>query len=234
MVVASPPVGSGYRQGGGRAKGIILTILIYAVPSVLILSQWQSFAPRRAAPTLSTFNVAPPASPEEPVRKEPEGPEQVESKPVPSTLPAIDIPLPVLTVPSPVIPPVEKSVEIQPLKPPAEKTTAPDSRPAPPARQVSSDKATWEGLVLAALDKVKRYPREAQFRRQQGVPYIRFVIDRSGKVLSSSLEKTSGVRSLDDEAVALPKRAQPLPKPPEDRKGETIELVVPVEFFVGD
>jgi protein TonB len=138
-----------------------------------------------------------------------------------------------LTLHSTVPAPVEKPADIESPTPPVEKTTAPESRPPPPARQVSSDKASWEGLVLAALDKVKRYPREAQFRRQQGVPYIRFVIDRSGKVLSSSLERTSGVRSLDAEAVALPKRAQPLPKPPEDRKGETIELVVPVEFFVG-
>jgi protein TonB len=87
--------------------------------------------------------------------------------------------------------------------------------------------------VLTALNKVKRYPREAQFRHQQGVPYIRFVIDRTGAVLSSTLERPSGVRSLDIEAIALPKRAQPLPKPPEDRKGATIEIIVPVEFFLG-
>ena len=74
--------------------------------------------------------------------------------------------------------------------------------------------------------------REATFRRQQGVPYIRFVMDREGKVLSVRLERSSGYRPLDDEAVALPKRAQPLPKPPEDVKGETVELVVPVEFFM--
>ncbi|MPT49375.1 MAG: energy transducer TonB, partial [Sphingobium sp.] len=50
--------------------------------------------------------------------------------------------------------------------------------------------------------------------------------------LSVRLERSSGFRSLDDEAVALPKRASPLPKPPEDVKGDTIELVVPVEFFM--
>ncbi|MFT3967795.1 MAG: energy transducer TonB [Sphingobium sp.] len=86
--------------------------------------------------------------------------------------------------------------------------------------------------MLGALDKVKRYPREASFRRQQGVPYIRFVMDRQGRLLSVRLERSCGFRSLDEEAVSLPRRAQPLPKPPEEVKGDTIELVVPVEFFM--
>jgi protein TonB len=79
---------------------------------------------------------------------------------------------------------------------------------------------------------VKRYPHQASFRRQQGVPYIRFVIDREGKVLSVRLERSSGIRALDDEAVSLPKRASPLPKPADDVKGDAVELVVPVEFFM--
>jgi protein TonB len=86
--------------------------------------------------------------------------------------------------------------------------------------------------VLAQLNKHRRYPRDAHFARKQGVPYIRFVMNREGKVLSSRLERSSGVPSLDNEAVALPKRAQPLPKPPEDMPGDSIELVVPVEFFI--
>ena len=85
---------------------------------------------------------------------------------------------------------------------------------------------------MAQLAKYRRYPGTAIARRQQGVPYIRFVMDRQGKVLSSRLERPSGFPDLDREAVALPKRAQPLPKPPDDRPGATLELVVPVEFFL--
>jgi protein TonB len=72
----------------------------------------------------------------------------------------------------------------------------------------------------------------AMARRQQGVPYIRFVMDRDGKVLSSRLERSSGFPDLDREAVSLPKRASPLPKPPDNKRGDTLELVVPVEFFL--
>lgn len=81
-------------------------------------------------------------------------------------------------------------------------------------------------------DKVKRYLRKASFKRQQGVPYIRFSMNREGRVVSVRLERSSGFKSPDDEALTVAKRAQPLPKPPEDVKGDTIELVVPIEFFM--
>lgn len=105
--------------------------------------------------------------------------------------------------------------------------------PLPPAPRLSSGQPTWEGQLLGRLNQFKRFPSAAQRLRQQGVLYIRFVMDREGKVVSSRLERSSGFRSLDDEAVALPKRAQPLHKPPEDVGGQTLELVVPVEFFIG-
>jgi len=57
-------------------------------------------------------------------------------------------------------------------------------------------------------------------------------MDRGGRVLSASLERSSGFAELDREAMSLPNRAQPLPKPPEERAGDTLELVVPVEFFI--
>lgn len=79
---------------------------------------------------------------------------------------------------------------------------------------------------------MKRYPVAAERRGQQGVPYVRFVMDRSGRVLSSRLERSSGVSALDREAVDLPRRAQPLPAAPADVAGDTIEMVVPIEFFL--
>lgn len=195
---------------------------------------WQTYTAAPQATTLTAFNVAPPAAPPKPVREIPPGPEQVKKdKPVPKPAP------PVIETPKIIIPTTDVIVAAPPAKPmppdpgvPVKETTAPASKPAPPAPQVSSGKPTWQGLVLAALDKVKRYPAAAHFARQQGVPYIRFSMDRQGKVLSATIERSSGFRSLDQEALSLPKRAQPLPKPPDDVRGETIELVVPVEFFM--
>ena len=62
--------------------------------------------------------------------------------------------------------------------------------------------------------------------------YLRFAIDRQGKVLLSQINKSSGFGLLDDEVLALIQRAQPLPSPPPEIGGERIELLVPVAFFL--
>lgn len=191
---------------------------------------WQVYKVAKPTPALSVFDIAAPAAP--PQRDTPPGPEQVlkEKTAVRPDSPRVEVPEIQIPSENPLTPPVAETV-IDP-GPPIEKTTAPETRPAPPAQKASDAKPTWEGLVLNALNKVKRYPREASFRRQQGIPYIRFVMNREGKVVSVQLERSSGVRALDGEALSLPRRASPLPKPPADVKGDTIELVVPVEFFM--
>ncbi|MPT47050.1 MAG: energy transducer TonB [Sphingobium sp.] len=227
---------SGYKgnQKSGRSIGLILTATIHALVLGAFFIHWTVHYMVAPQPALSTFNVAPPAAPPEPERETPPGPEQVEQeliKPRPH-LESLQLPPPEimlrsesnLTLTQPIITPAPS--------PPVEKTTAPESKPMPPAPQISTTNPTWEGKVLAAINKVKRYPPAASARRQQGVPWIRFVMDRKGKVLSSQLERSSGQRLLDIEAVALPKRAQPLPPPPESMRGETIELVMQVEFFM--
>lgn len=137
------------------------------------------------------------------------------------------IPIAPIAAPVPVVTP--RPADPGPVEP---ETAAPKTVAAPPAASNAPD--TWEGKVLAQLNKHRRYPRMAMARREQGVPYIRFVMDREGRVLSATLERSSGFPNLDREAVALPKRAQPLPKPPDDmRSGQaTIEMVVPVEYFL--
>jgi protein TonB len=196
------------------------------------LFTWTVFHAPQEPAHLSVFNVAPPAAPPEPVKEKPPGPEQMQkdrAEPIPER-PVI--PPPEIQLPSQNLMPVPVAKPVVDPGPPVKDTTAPEAKPEPPAPQPSNAKPTWEGLVLGALNKVKRYPREAALRRQQGVPYIRFVIDREGKVLSSRIERSSGFRPLDDEAASLPRRAQPLPKPPAEVKGDNIELVVPVEFFM--
>ena len=55
-------------------------------------------------------------------------------------------------------------------------------------------------------------------------------MSRDGRVLSARLERASGVASLDQEGLDLLARAQPLPPLPADQPGESLELVVPVQF----
>jgi protein TonB len=217
-----------------RIIGLTGTMVIFAVVLAgffLVIDQAISVK-SPSAPTV--VELLPLASPPETPPKEKEAQRPVEKKTRPSEPPKVQpiertiVPIPAVSEPQPVDMP--KKPDPAPRR---EETAALKTTPAPPAPQLSSNAPdTWEGQVLAQLNKHRRYPRMAMARRQQGVPYIRFVMDREGKVLSSRLERSSGFPDLDREAVSLPKRASPLPRPPIHRDGETLELVVPVEFFM--
>lgn len=88
----------------------------------------------------------------------------------------------------------------------------------------------WQQALHAHLEKEKRYPRMAKRMRKQGMPVIDFVMTRGGSVLSVRLVKSSGVPSLDNEALDLAYRAQPLPKPPEIVTGEKLTMTLPINF----
>jgi protein TonB len=203
------------------ALGVVLCV--HAAPA-LLAANWSASSAHVAPPEPPVLiDMAPPAAPPEPPPEPPKPKQEPLPKPkaVREVVRTPPVPEPAAVLPETPEPPREETKPVEP-PPPA----------APPAPKASSGLPTWQGLLLAHLDKHKRYPRDAQFRRQQGVPYIRFVMDREGRVLSSVLERSSGFVSLDREAVDLPRRAQPLPKPPDDVEGATIELVVPVEFSV--
>ncbi|WP_408885681.1 energy transducer TonB [Komagataeibacter oboediens] len=212
-------------------------------------------------PAAIAIDMAPePVSTPTPPTDAPIGPKQTQSIPDPApveppkiTAPPSPAPNPPVPVPKPEKPRkiVKKSKPVPQLKkpvpdrtPPAEATTAPPSSEAPPAptqaapapgsssAHASHDPVTWQGALLAQLEKFKRYPSDAMADHQEGVPTVTFSMDRKGHVLSVTLASSSGHALLDQEAIALPKRAQPLPIPPDSVAGELITLTVPVEFYL--
>lgn len=82
------------------------------------------------------------------------------------------------------------------------------------------------------MRRSERYPSWARRRRQEGVVSVRLTLARDGYVLARRIVLSSGVSALDAEALALIDRAQPLPPPPSEIRGDVIELVAPVEFFI--
>jgi periplasmic protein TonB len=159
-------------------------------------------------------------------------PEIPKLAPSPAPHPAVT-----LRVPRPSTPKA-KQMQQPPSMQRDQQAAAPSPPTAPPqsatsqgaATSASSARVTWQAQLLAWLEKYKRYPRVAQEQRQQGVVYLRFAIDRQGKVLSSQINKSSGFELLDDEVLALVQRAQPVPSPPPEVTGDRIELLVPVAF----
>jgi periplasmic protein TonB len=230
-----PTPRSPYRAQGGRWIGVGGTLAIYAVAAALLLLTITTSSFEVAPPAaLTAISLSPPASPQAAAPKPKDAPKPVEKRvTVPRPVPTVRPPTAKIALnPQPLPPPVAPSRPADPT-PPAPEAAAPRTLPAPPAPRLSSNGPdSWEGRVLLQLSKVRRYPGFAMARGEQGVPYIRFTMDRKGKVLAVTLERSSGFGDLDREALALPKRAQPLPRPPDDRPGATFELVVPVEFFI--
>ncbi|KPH82316.1 TonB family protein [Bosea vaviloviae] len=188
-----------------------------------------------------------------------EPPPVVEPQPVAQPEPEIKIPelptLPdaaaVLAPPPPALKPRPKVVERKPPprkqvverrkpinrdKPPAERTSAPtaQAQAAPTAAAPSQgadsapsvSPASWRGTMLAHLNRYKRFPSGAS----PGTVQVAFSIDRSGRVLSARLVSGSGDAVLDEEAVAMVRRASPVPAPPAGLGGSTVMLAVPVRF----
>lgn len=224
------------RRTPRRARGMIAlgcALALHAAPLVFLIN-FVSPAPipLEEPPVIAVELVRTNAAPPRPPSEQVEGPKQVQaaaSRAAPQQIrPRIQADAPeALAVP--VTPPAPRPAQNQT---PAPETTAPVARPAPPAPRASTAPQDWRNRLLAHLDSKKRYPPAAQRLRQEGVAYLRFTMDRSGRVLSSRIDRSSGRPLLDREALAMLGRAQPLPPPPDDVPGATLELVTPVEFFL--
>jgi protein TonB len=152
--------------------------------------------------------------------------------------------------PKPVKPPTEakkpeprRANHVKPLKPDdkleARRTSAPPSSTARQAETAAAPSssaslapsvsaASWKGELLAHLNSYKRYPAGAT---GVGTASVAFVIDRSGVVTSARLISSCGDAALDEEAVALLRRASPVPPPPPGiGHGASIALTVPIRF----
>lgn len=175
-------------------------------------------APEPQAPEPEPEPPPPPPKPEPP----PPPPPKPLPEPMPEPPPPEELPPPEVQLPEPPEP-IPDSVVAEPQPPQLPPTPKVDPRAA-------AAKVTYEGLLLAHLERNKRYPLAARSRRQEGLPHVRFVATRDGRVLNARLERSCGHELLDQETLALLERAQPLPHFTEEMEGDTLEVVVPVQF----
>jgi protein TonB len=231
------PERHGYRASrGGRMFGTAGTVAVFsllATVAVLALNHFDSPARVQTRLIVATLPIS---SPERPQPKRPEKADRV-GKPLlaPAPKQPEQVRRPLLSL-SPVATPalVTPQVAADP-KPPVVQAAPPPSPPAPapspPQPRASQGPDKWEGRVVARLERFRHYPGDSQRARQQGTAYLRFRVGRDGHVLSSSLERSSGVPALDEAALETLRKADPFPKIPADRPDQ-IELVVPIEFSI--
>lgn len=106
-------------------------------------------------------------------------------------------------------------------------------------KEVSRERESSQGLSFSArefndwgylqrlkekIERVWQYPPQAAERGIYGDLYIKFSIDKKGKLISIELIRTSGYRMLDDAAIKALKDAQPFWPLPEDWQKESLTI----------
>lgn len=90
----------------------------------------------------------------------------------------------------------------------------------------------WMKRVSTLFERHKRYPESAQSRGLKGVVELAFSIDRQGRIVDGRIARSSGVATLDEEALAILRRAEPFPAPPPELVGDQVILNVPIRFNI--
>ena len=151
-------------------------------------------------------------SPPPPPVEEPQQPPVEQPPPTEETTPAVPEPVPT-PPPEAAQEPPPSDVSI-PTAPPS--VAEPAAEPAGPAlgrlaEPSSARVARWEQSLVAQIERFKRYPPQAEGRF--GVVRVAFSIDRDGRLLRARIITGSGSAILDDEALAIIRRAAPFPIP---------------------
>jgi protein TonB len=104
---------------------------------------------------------------------------------------------------------------------------------APPAAAPSvAVLRRWETELMAHIERFKRYPPAARSRGDQGLARVAFTIDGNGRVQGSRIVQSSGSPELDQEALAMLTRAQPVPRPPSRALTDEMSFTIPVRFNI--
>jgi periplasmic protein TonB len=214
----------------------------------------QATAPQPAeTPIVALPSNAPPASTDEVANSSSIVAEPVPlRKPTPPTPPQAAAPTP---APSPPVKTASPPAPTGPATPaPSASSSATANADAPPESGVGGRGRGEEGRGRAAygtgsadgpgddyIDRLQRwiarfrsYPEEAKTKKQEGTASIGFELARDGTVLDAWIAQSSGFPLLDQAALKMIHDASPVPKVPENYKGETLRFkAMPEEFHIG-
>lgn len=98
------------------------------------------------------------------------------------------------------------------------------------ADKMARVRGKWEKELVAYLDRHKRYPADRVQKTAEIV--VGFDIDRMGHILASRIVTSSGDTAFDEAALAMLKRADPVPPPPPAVADESLSYTLPVFFRV--
>ena len=109
------------------------------------------------------------------------------------------------------------------------------TRSAAPATGVGNSfarlRANWERELVAHINRFKRYPQGGGGESAEVI--INLQLDESGRVASASILRSSGRLDFDAAAIAMVRRADPVPRPPAGAAQAGLNFSLPVIFRPG-
>jgi periplasmic protein TonB len=132
---------------------------------------------------------------------------------------------------TPAIPSVE-SIAVEATAPPSSEMIEESTRSVAPVQGTGESlqrvRATWQRELIAHFNRHKRYPADRSSQTAQIL--VKFVLDDTGHVLASGIVQGSGDASFDEAALAMIRRADPVPRPPSLVAQEGLSFTLPVFF----
>jgi len=141
--------------------------------------------------------------------------------------------------------PVAKAVTIQAADTlQALEQTLPEPVPATNAGQINTGSGTkgrsndptttYINRITSWLGNHKYYPQAARSRGAEGTVRLHIVIGRDGSVINVGIARSSGNPALDQAAMDMVKRSEPLPAMTETMLRTRLEIILPVNYTLGN
>ena len=187
-----------------------------------------------------TIPVPPPpvVKPRTPPREAPKtvAPEPVKPKPA-KKVPPVKKPQPVARHPQKAVPPSAPVGETADVSPAGTGTAVSSAGGAAPAvsgtQERPDDKSKALGIILDALNRHKRYPKQARRIGAEGTVQLLVTVSADGKISACSLGKGSGFGALDAATERLGEKLVGLDVP-SARGGKGFQVLVPVRYSLKD
>jgi periplasmic protein TonB len=107
---------------------------------------------------------------------------------------------------------------------------APETPSVSSGATAAASAASYRALLVAHLQRFKRWPAGAEARGENGKAFVAFTVTRSGGVSGARLTKSTGYASLDQEALAWIQRAQPMPSFPAEMREASMSFTAPLNW----
>jgi periplasmic protein TonB len=240
-----------------RVLGFVLLahlLLLAGIPELQ-----QTFKPETPETVLLASLLTLQSEPPAPVMPKPEPPKPVPPKPTPPKPPVAvqpqpepppvrvepTMPPPVVQIavarPAPVVAPTSAPAPVVPVapleqpKPPIQiaEAVAVQSKPTPSAASQARERDEFNAYLMDLMRHLKRhkkYPSSLKKAKVEGKVTLRFTLDAFGRVVASAVSVGSGNAELDQAAMSMLARANPLPAMPKSLQKDQQTLVIPIEY----